>query len=221
MGGLGSWRKNMSHFEYVTKKETAAVREEIEEIIREVQDEVREHFTFSYQIISSTKRNMITRDAGSNTGFDFDYNIEPNVKGDAYSPKQIKEILRKAFEKIGREHGYTRCEDSTRVITIKQYDNSILLFGTRIFHSCDFAILRRIGKKKEYIHYDKARGIYLWETQPEEYRLDEKVEYLKENRLWQEVRDEYLELKNSNRDREKKSRMLYAEAVNNIYDQYK
>ena len=210
----------MNHFEYVTRKEAAHDRVVIEEIIHEVQKEVGDYFTFSYRIIGSTKRNMITKNEKSNTGFDFDFDIEPNISDDEYSPKQVKEILRRAFEKIGKKHGYTKCEDSTRVITIKQYDNSLLRSGPKIYHSCDFAILRRRGKKKEYIRFDKARGVYLWEPQPKEYELDDKIKKLKDEHLWQEVRNEYLTLKDGNKDPEKKSRMLFAEAVNNIYNQY-
>ena len=120
----------MYHFEYVKRKEAAPTRADIEKIIHEVQDEVRDYFTFSYHIIGSTKRNMITKVARSNQGFDFDYDIEPNIKNDEYSPKQIREILRKAFEKIGKKYGYIKCEDSTRVITIKQYGTQVYIVNT-------------------------------------------------------------------------------------------
>ena len=82
MGGLGSWRKDMNHFEYVTRKEAAHDRVVIEEIIHEVQKEVGDYFTFSYRIIGSTKRNMITKNEKSNTGFlnAYSLNIVQNFK---------------------------------------------------------------------------------------------------------------------------------------------
>lgn len=211
----------MKNFNYVNKEETAPVREQMEEIIRQVQDEVRNHFTFQYFIVGSAKRNMITRDEKNNTGFDFDYNIQPNCDFNDYSPAEIKRILRLAFEKVGKKYGYTKCEDSTRVITIKQYAYG-LYRSNEIFHSCDFAIVRKLGKTVQYIHYDKSTGRYYWENQPKEfYKIDDKVRYIKREKCWNDVIDEYIYLKRNNTDSEKKSRSLYAEAVNNIYNQLK
>jgi len=113
-------------FCYVQKDETKQKRKEIETIIREVQDEVRDDFTFQFQINGSAKRNMITKDVKSNTGYDFDYDIEPHCDFLLYSPEKIKRILRLAFEKVGRDYGYTRCEDSTRALTLKQYATGLI-----------------------------------------------------------------------------------------------
>ena len=52
----------MKHFEYVTKKEYGPVKEELINLIRMVQDDVREHFTSRYDFIGSASRNMITRE---------------------------------------------------------------------------------------------------------------------------------------------------------------
>ena len=50
--------------------------------------------------------------------------------------------------------------------------------------------------------------------------LDEKVKLIKEEDLWTELRDMYLRLKNENTVNHKKSRSLFAEAVNNICNEY-
>lgn len=50
--------------------------------------------------------------------------------------------------------------------------------------------------------------------------LEEKIKLIKEEYLWAELRDMYLRLKNENTDKHKKSRSLFAEAVNNIYNEY-
>lgn len=50
--------------------------------------------------------------------------------------------------------------------------------------------------------------------------LDEKIEWIKNEDLWQELREMYLKRKNSNNDVYKKSRALFAEAVNNICNEY-
>ena len=68
----------MHDFEYVPKEEWKPIRDELFEIIHRLQNEVRDDFTFQYHFVGSSKRNMITRDRKSNTGFDFDVNIEVN-----------------------------------------------------------------------------------------------------------------------------------------------
>lgn len=108
----------MYHYRYTTKEETKPVRAELEKIIHKVQDEVRDYFTFSYQFIGSSKRNMITYDPTTNKGFDFDVNIFVNNAYKKYSPKKIRTILRNVFNKVVHYYGYNHCEDSTSVLTI-------------------------------------------------------------------------------------------------------
>lgn len=62
-------------FRYVTRKEAVEVKKVLISLINDVQDEVRDNFTFSYHFIGSSARNMITEDEKSNIGFDFDVNI--------------------------------------------------------------------------------------------------------------------------------------------------
>ena len=68
----------MHDFRYVTKNEAKPIKDELYQILYEVQDHVREQFTFKFTPIGSSSRNMITYDAKSNIGFDFDINIEVN-----------------------------------------------------------------------------------------------------------------------------------------------
>ena len=103
----------MYHYEYVPKEEWKPVYKELLEIIGKLQDEVREDFTFRFRFVGSSKRNMITRDPTTNTGFDFDVNIEVNDPDEDYSPEEIRRILRKRrVNRIHRcryaEHAQTR-----------------------------------------------------------------------------------------------------------------
>ena len=50
----------MYHFEYVSKKEAAPYKAELIEILHQVQDYVRDDFTFQFTFIGSSSRNMIT-----------------------------------------------------------------------------------------------------------------------------------------------------------------
>ena len=121
----------MHDFCYISKKDAAKVKAELLDIIHEVQNIVRDKFTFQFTFIGSSSRNMITYDRKSNIGFDFDVNIEVNNAAENNKPKEIRTIIRKALNRVARQHGYDYCEDSTRVLTIKKKDRP----NSRIIHS--------------------------------------------------------------------------------------
>ncbi len=208
----------MSDFKYVTKKEYQPVKNELIELINLVQDEVREYFTFRYDFIGSASRNMITKDGVSNVGYDFDVNIRVNDEEEAYTAKEIKQILMKGFNRYNHLFDYDYCEDSKRVITIKVKDRK----NSRILHSCDFAVVYDCEDgRQQYIHFNKNQQTYEWQYQPKGfYKLPEKMEAIKETGYWQEARDLYIEKKNNNNDPNKKSRSIFAETITQVYNNH-
>ena len=73
---------------------------------------------------------------------------------------------------------------------------------------------------QEYIHFNKRQNTYEWQEQPDGfYMLPEKIEWIKNNGLWQKVRDRYLNNKNTNSDPKKKSRSIFAETIAQIYNE--
>ena len=212
----------MYHFEYVPESQSKPVKKELLEIIYDVQDLLRDKFTFRFDFIGSSARNMITQDVRSNIGFDFDVNIEVNDPEDIYSAEELRRLVRNTLDKVAPRYGYSFAEDSTRVLTIKKKNT----FLSRIEHSCDFAIVNNYtGKdgvhRQQYIRYNKQSRCYVWEIQPAGYRrLIEKADLLRHHGHWDEVRSLYLEKKNCNTDPTKRSRALYAEAVNEIGVKY-
>ena len=204
----------MHDFKYVTKNEAKPVKEDLYQILYEVQDIVRGNFTFSFTPVGSSKRNMITYDTKSNIGFDFDFNIEVNDDDEEFSPEVIRTILRNAIDRVAPRYGYKYCEDSTRVLTIKKVNT----FSSRIIHSCDFAIVYNCKDgRQQYIRYNKADDQYGWVYQGNGFvGLDEKIEWLKKKKLWGELRDYYIIKKNNNDDSDKHSRSIFAEAVNEM-----
>ena len=216
----------MYHFEYVPKEEWKPVRDNLLKIIRSLQKEVRDNFTFQYSFVGSSSRNMITCDKRSNIGFDFDVNIEANDPDEKYSAKRIRDIIRSKLDTViypfhnsgwhNAMLNYDYAEDSTRVITIKVKDKT----NARILYSCDFCIVRNCSDgRQQYIRYNKynkKQNYYSWEFQPKGYyKLQEKIEWIKNEKLWQQVRECYLIKKNTN-DSNKKSRALFAEAVHEV-----
>ena len=172
-------------FEYVPNEEWEPIREELFELIHRLQDEVRDKFTFQYHFVGSSKRKMITRDRNSNTGFDFDVNIEVNDYDENYSAEEIRSILHKGLDKVNNPYGcsifgYDYTEESTRVLTIKVKDKT----NACISHSCDFCIIYECDDgRQQYIRYNKKRNSYTWEYQPKGYYdLPVKIEWIKSKR---------------------------------------
>lgn len=216
MGRHGRERKtHMSHdYEYVTKKEYMPVKKELISLINDVQDELRNEFTFQFYFIGSTSRGMITRDKKGNTGYDFDLNFYPNTYFDDYSPEEFRNIFIKALNRCCKKYGYATCENSTRVITIKVKEQK----NSKIKYSCDIAIVFDFEDDSSlYIHYNKKQNAFEWQQRPDPYYVEEKADVIKEAGYWNEVKDLYIYLKNTV---EKKSRSLYAEAVSAIYNQH-
>lgn len=203
----------MHDFQYVPKSEYQPLKNQIIQILNEVQDEVRDDFTFQYHFIGSTKRNMITRDMKSNIGFDFDVDITVNDDEEDYGPDEIRNILRTAITKVSRRYGFTKCEDSTRVITIKTVNPWLSI----IEHSCDCAIVYG----NQYIRFNKGTQTYTWEYQSKNHNdIEKRADILKKNGCWDEVRTVYLDKKNCNNNPDKHSRSLYFETINEEYKRY-
>lgn len=207
----------MYHYDYVSKNQAAPYKKELIEIIKKVQDEVRDNFTFQFTFIGSSSHNMITFDPTTNIGFDFDVNLEVNDDDENYSPDEIRTILRNALTRVSRQYGYDKCEDSTRVITIKTID----YWHSRISHSCDFAFVYEGKDGQQYIRFNKETGNYTWEFQKQPYKyLEKRADFLKKNGHWNEVFKVYLDKKNNNDDPDKHSRSLYAETINECYSRH-
>lgn len=204
----------MHDFRYVTKNEAKPIKKELYQILYEVQDLVRDKLTFSFTPIGSSSRNMITYDAKSNIGFDFDINIEVNNDNEDFEPKEIRTIIRTAIDRIAPRYGYRFCEDSTRVLTIKKVNTS----SSCIIHSCDFAIVYNCTDgRQQYIRFNKDNNYYSWEYQGKGFvGLNKKIDWLKKKSLWRELQDYYIIKKNKNENPDKHSRSIFAESINEM-----
>ena len=203
----------MHDFRYVTKKQAQPIKDELYQILYMVQDLVRDNFTFSFTPIGSSSHNMITYDAKSNIGFDFDINIEVNDDNEDFEPKEIRTIIRTAIDRVAPRYRYKSCEDSTRVLTIKKVDTS----HSRIIHSCDFAIVYNCTDgRQQYIRFNKDNNYY-WEYQGKGFvGLEKKMDWLKRENLWGELQDYYIYKKNCNDNPDKHSRSIFAESINEM-----
>ena len=83
------------------------------------------------------------------------------------------------------------------------------------------------GNYMRLIHNKNAYALgwdqYTWNEVPNSHQVKDKADEIKEEGLWQEVRDRYLEKKNmylSWQDRNHPSFVVYVEAVNEVYNRY-
>ena len=210
-------------YEYVDKSEYTPVRKELEEIIKHTQIAMRKNYglTFQFRLIGSGGRHLITRIKGGNRGYDFDYNLilSPPCEGYRYVAKVIKDEFIAALKVALRGTEYSFPKDSTSSITIKVIDRN----KKKIRYSCDFAIIYYESNGNNdgyyYLRNNKEQQSYCFVFRSLYSDIDEKVHEIISDNGWPYIEDEYLLLKNINEGNKKHSFSLYAEAVNNVYNQ--
>ncbi|MDO5084870.1 MAG: hypothetical protein Q4D47_00345 [Erysipelotrichaceae bacterium] len=212
----------MYHFEYVKKVEYIPEKEKIIKLLQDVKRDLSKKFTIRFKFVGSVARNMITRDKKTNVGYDFDVNIYvDNV--DDYKPKYIRMEIRKSIDKFVKKYGYATVEDSTSVLTIKVKDKA----KSCIKHSCDFAVVDEFEDEdgnwnQWYIKLNKKSNSYIWQERSNSfYDLQYKIDWLKKNNYWNEVRNQYIENKNKNENPKVKSRSIFAYTVAEVFHWYR
>lgn len=208
-------------YEYVSRAELKDSKEQAEKIIRDLQSRLRvESVTFDVKLIGSGGKNLVTKVVGGNTGFDFDYNFIIQ-KDNNFSPKELRLLFVHKIEELISNTRYSKVSNGKQSFSIQVVDKK----KSQIIHGCDFAIVKEYiddnNNFKQEILVQYANNLYHWEDRPISKNNTVKVSNLRANGLWKEVRDEYLKIKNNNRDENKKSYAMYYEAVNNVYDRYR
>ena len=176
-------------------------------------------------LVGSGAKNLETQNA--NEPIDLDYNlvILGALELDPTDCKGIKEYVRISFNKVLRKNYWGDCKDSSSVLTTKKFR---FKEGNQSWFSIDLAIVCEV-KETWYRLIHKKTGIvandeYYWNESPHSKGLYRKVVWLKDNHLWNAVRDTYLEKKNmylSRGDHNHPSFICYIEAVNEVYKAYK
>lgn len=212
----------MQEYEYVTRAEYSPIKKEIESIIKKAQIIMEEKYEtpFYFELIGSGKRHLITRIKNGNKGYDFDYNlvIECPEQGYKYLPDIVNEDFRNAFNRAVKGTRFDFPEDSTSALTLACKDRK----NKKRRFSCDLAIIYYVSDDFDDGYYylkNWKNGRYSFELRNSsrniDWKLDEILEY---KNGWNWIREEYLKLKNKNKDKNKKSFVLYLESVHNVYN---
>lgn len=178
----------------------------------------------SFHLVGSGAKNLIMQNA--NRPIDLDYNLEIIRINDFENCRNIKECVRKAFNKVLRKYNWGDCEDSTSSLTTEKHH---FTNGNKTEFSIDICIVRRdidnnyyrlIHKKTGFTYYD----MYYWNQARNSEGLNKKAQYIKKKGKWMLVREQYKKIKNkylTSNDHNHTSFICYIEAVNNVYNSRK
>mgnify|MGYP004650614361 FL=1 len=181
-------------------------------ILNEVQDLLREYFTFDIRLIGSGDKRLVTQNGDE--PFDLDYNLF--IKRDKQDliddPKKIKQLFRNAFKKVLTENlkPYNHVEDSTSVVTVTVFDKSCNVrfkFDVAILVDGDDGYAYKLVKNEQY---------YIWNRMPYSKDYAEKYLAIKRNNLYPDFKKRYLTLKNMHLSRQDnlKSFSIFLETLN-------
>ena len=175
-------------------------------------------------LVGSGAKNLITQN--ENEAIDLDYNlcIVSTKSISIWDGYEIKEYVRKQFNKVLHSNGWGDCQDSTSAFTTEQ---RVFKKGNQTAFSIDIAITckyhdkwqRLIHQKTGFVNLDR----YYWNEVKNSGKLEEKVHFIKSKSLWGEVRTAYLEKKNfylCRNDQTHPSFVIYVEAVNQVYNKH-
>ena len=192
----------------------------VNQLVQAINNE--DFLTVEAHLVGSGAKNLETQN--EKEPVDLDYNLVViNSSCNINDGKQIKEYIRKKFNIILKDNGWSDCSDSTSCLSTERRH---FTKGNSTEFSIDLAIVhedpdgtwyRLIHKKTGYVAYDE----WIWNVGPNSKGLTERVKWLKDNNLWNEVRDTYLNKKNTylrRNDNNHPSFNCYIEAVNEVYN---
>lgn len=182
--------------------------------------------TAQFALVGSDEWKLVTRNGDGPS--DFDYNLEIIKATNEYwnDLRHLKDTVRVSLDNAtGIKDCFSESHDSTSCLT------ALLFFKDEptIKFSFDVAIVARNSKGNlcRLIHNKNAWGHgidqYVWNEIPDSYDVAQKARRIKSERLWFEVEERYVNLKNmylSRQDKNHPSFVVYVEAVNQVYNKH-
>ena len=211
-------------YEYVDDKQfLSRMRSLCGDIMQDLCHTLKEEYDIgsSFYLVGSGARNLILQN--SNQPIDLDYNLEITRIDDWDDCRNIKECVRKAFNIVLREYGWSDCQDSTSSLTTekrcfsKGNDTGFSIDVCIVYEDVDGNYYRLIHEKTGITCND----MYFWNQAPHSRNIREKAKYIKEKGKWVLVREQYKRIKNkylTANDHNHPSVICYIEAVNNVYN---
>ena len=209
-------------FHYVEdKKFLHRARSYCSSIVKQVEDECRKNgLNGQVFLVGSGAGNMVTQN--ENGPIDFDYNLNVLSCDDRYNGKAIKELVRKAFNRVMQRNNLSDVEDSKSSLTTKPIcfkDDRQFTVDLAIVTMNDDGTWERLIHEKAWIaSFEK----YYWNKERNSGEIGRRARILKQKGHWDYVREQYLDIKNTylKRNEHHPSFVCYIEAVNNAYNHY-
>ena len=191
------------------------------QLVKTINDDI--YLEVKYSLIGSGKRNLITQNG--NSPVDLDYNLTITAWNseeiDILDGQSVKEYIRNCFNLVLRKHNMKDCNDSKSSLTTKKED----LTGFDIKASIDLCIIfeneedyyRLVHKKTG----DTSKDEWVWNQGRDFSIVKERELWIKENNLWNQVRETYLRKKNmylTRGDKNHPSYVCYIETINEVYN---
>ena len=174
------------------------------------------------RLVGSGARKLETQN--NDEPIDLDYNLEIiDYSNNINNCMDIKEYVKKQFNKVLRKNHWSDCQDSTSVLSTEyRYftsgnDTSFKIDLAIVYENPDKSWFRLIHEKTGLISSDR----WFWNQGPNSQNLTNKVKYIKDHKGWQKVIDLYLDKKNfylTRNDYDHPSFICYVEAVNEVYN---
>lgn len=215
-------------YEFVCESEAKCYRSNCSAVLKKTCELLKKKgISAQFSLVGSGAKNMITRNGDG--PYDLDYNLLVMKAEERYwnNLRLLKETVRNALNRAERREFFSDAQDSTSCLT------ALLHFkdtpNVNVEFSFDVAIIKKNpnGNYMRLIHnknvYALGRDQYTWNEVPRSHQVKDRADEIKEEGLWQEVRDRYLEKKNmylSRQDCNHPSFVVYVEAVNEVYNRY-
>lgn len=176
------------------------------------------------QLVGSGAKNLITQNA--NVPIDLDYNLcVVKVFDMSFNDgRAIKEYIRKHFNAVLNNNGWSDCQDSTSALSteLRHFTK-----GNKTEFSIDLAIVRENNQGWERLIHNKTGIVafdqWCWNEALNSRDLTNRVWDIKAKSLWQEVRELYLDKRNMylcRGDYNHPSFTVCIETINEIYSKY-
>lgn len=199
-------------FEYVRNDEASKIKSDISFLIRELQKSLKEEgVTFNPVLVGPSKENFVTREVNGTTGIDIHYNLLLQKYPDK-TAKQLRMLFLSTINNILKNKGFKNTINNYQSITVLMPDR----IEKEVIHSIDFAIVIDKKEQQDILIYDRKNSEYFFETRESINLLDELTYDIKNNGLWEDLRDLYLNMKNYNDNKDIRTFEIYKEAIKNI-----
>jgi hypothetical protein len=199
-------------FEYVRNDEASKIKNDISFLIRELQKSLKEEgVTFNPVLVGPSKENFVTREVNGTTGIDIHYNLLLQKYPDK-TAKQLRMLFLSTINNILKNKGFKNTINNYQSITVLMPDR----IEKEVIHSIDFAIVIDKKEQQDILIYDRKNSEYFFETRESINLLDDLTYDIKNNGLWEDLRDLYLNMKNYNDNKDIRTFEIYKEAIKNI-----